>query len=915
MKTAKSIVIGLLFGGWLMIGLQSLRAQETVQNDNPIVNGGIVNGLTDFQVELRALESTPPLPASALPKDVHGFYSVQNPKWPPLPGDVLNLPVWPLGDGTYAIDDRAVNYSELAQQQTLSCKSGMQMMDDSDENLSFPANTNFTIFAQETNIVLHWISNTNRIYLLEDRPTLTSESQWSELVNYYLAAANTNVTTFVHSNIIQLQPANFYRLFDVTPVARDDFFTIDQDSSANQLDIFQNDYDPNDDLFYIYELTPAAHGSIEYSSDASTFQYTPDFGFYGVDTFQYSVTSGYGETSSNATVTVFVNQSGNSPPSANDLIITLQTNVYSTTFNALTNSSDPDGDTVTLFAVNPPNLGSVSNDADGNIIYCRNPNVFGDDSFTYIITDGKGGYGVGNVKILQQDTTGTGLPDQWNLANGFDPTVDNSMADPDGDGLPNLAEFALGTNPNVPDNPLNLSGVTNGTQVSEFAQLPLYGINLTIQNPPVTLFVNGAPAENSYLLRGPDGRWLMNWDTSFLTNGSYQIQLDCQVAPPDSPDSISDVFGTNVTVQVNNPIVFDKLTSQFSDFLYIYGTLADTNDTYDVYLYDDDGNLLVYATGLSAPNGQIALGWDLTDGEGHQISFGNIQAVFYLHSLEDSGEVHPLDSPSSPSAYHWFIKDVAGSIDNNVFSAAWGWDTYSLAFNNYREECMDDGVINVLGNPAADNTYFLLPTANIPYGGSSFRYDSESDKQILMHALNVSENFFWFGHGGFANIFGNPTHSALAPSDVETLLNNKAFRSTPKTPRTNKHPYFLAILNACETYDRNWAGAFGIDFSANGSSDSVDDYQYYGLAPRAFVGWTKEIGVPGGNDLFWEGILDADYGDALAYMFQDWMAGYPIYQCVGDFSTQALYLVPLPSLFQNLDSWQISGCVDLRRGD
>jgi hypothetical protein len=54
-----------------------------------------------------------------------------------------------------------------------------------------------------------------------------------------------------------------------------------------------------------------------------------------------------------------------------------------------------------------------------------------------------------NVKILQQDTTGTGLPDQWNLNYGFDPTVDNSMTDPDNDGLPNLAELALGTNPHV----------------------------------------------------------------------------------------------------------------------------------------------------------------------------------------------------------------------------------------------------------------------------------------------------------------------------------------------------------------------------------------------------------------------------------------------------------------------------------
>jgi hypothetical protein len=273
-------------------------------------------------------------------------------------------------------------------------------------------------------------------------------------------------------------------------------------------------------------------------------------------------------------------------------------------------------------------MGSVSNDASGNITYARNPNLFGDDAFTYILTDANGGYTVGNVRIEQQDTSGDGLSEQWDLRYGFNPTVDNSMADPAADGLPNLAKFVLGLDPTRADNVLNFSSVTNGTTVSGFVQLPIYGLSSAIQTPPITLYVNGLPAENSSLLQGPDGVWLMNWDTTFLTNGNYQIQLACPVAPTSSPDSIANVMGTPITVQVSNPITMDKLTSQSSSFLYIYGTLANSNDTYDVYLYDDYGNLLVYSTGLSAPNGQIAIGWDLTDGQGHQISFGNIQAVF-----------------------------------------------------------------------------------------------------------------------------------------------------------------------------------------------------------------------------------------------------------------------------------------------
>ncbi|MGH7976029.1 MAG: Ig-like domain-containing protein, partial [Limisphaerales bacterium] len=734
------------------------------------------------------------------------------------------------------------------------------------------------------------------------------------------------VTSLVLTNLIQQQPIDFFRLFDVTPIANNDFFAIDQDSSDNQLDIFQNDVDPNGDPIFISNIVPASHGDISYSSDATTFQYTPTAGFYGIDTFQYSITSGYGDVSSNATVEVFVNKTGNNPPVAPEIDIVLPTNTYTATFNALTNATDPDGDIVSLYAVTSPSLGSVSNDASGNIYYTRNPNLFGQDSFTYIVTDGNGGFGVGNVTILQVDTDGDGMPDQWEMKYGLDPTTDDSMNDPDGDGLPNLAEFVLGTNPNVPDNPLNLSVVTNGMQFNGFVQIPILGLSPALaQTPPITFYVNGAPAENSFISQGADGQWLINWDTTYLTNGNYQIQASVQynMLADITAGQSNEVFGTTKTVQVNNPITFDKLTTTFGNDLYITGTLADTNDTYDVYLYDPDGNLLVYATNVFAPNGQIGLSWDLTDGNGNQISFGNIQAEFYLHSQSDTNDVQPLDQQYSGSAavHHWYLTDTL-SVDANVFAVAWGFDTYFTAFNNYRTELMEDDVIEILDNPSDFNSYTLLPANNVPYADSTFRYDDNTDKSVLVNPshpgkgdLALSGNFFWFGHGAANAIAGNPKHSIITALDVINTLNNKAYTTTDKTPENNDHPYKLVILNGCQTYSYIWASAFGIDYSANNSSDLVSDYTLAGRQPRAFVGWTKEIGVPGYNDIPYEGMLDADYGEALGVMFQEWMAGYPIYQCVEDFSDQALLLVPLPHLFENVDSWKISGCYDLERGD
>jgi len=56
-----------------------------------------------------------------------------------------------------------------------------------------------------------------------------------------------------------------------------------------------------------------------------------------------------------------------------------------------------------------------------------------------------------NILLLDNDQDNDGMPDDWEVANGLNPNVNDANLDPDGDGLTNLQEYKLGTNPKNAD--------------------------------------------------------------------------------------------------------------------------------------------------------------------------------------------------------------------------------------------------------------------------------------------------------------------------------------------------------------------------------------------------------------------------------------------------------------------------------
>ena len=62
------------------------------------------------------------------------------------------------------------------------------------------------------------------------------------------------------------------------------------------------------------------------------------------------------------------------------------------------------------------------------------------------------------------DSDGDGMPDGWELEHGLDAATDDGAADPDADGLDNLTEYGLGTDPGDDDS--DDDGMTDGAEVS-----------------------------------------------------------------------------------------------------------------------------------------------------------------------------------------------------------------------------------------------------------------------------------------------------------------------------------------------------------------------------------------------------------------------------------------------------------------
>lgn len=716
--------------------------------------------------------------------------------------------------------------------------------------------------------------------------------------------AETNIFVLI-GNLGQDQyTSGFFRVVDISPVAEPDYFMVQQNSLYNHLDILKNDYMWGDDYFAASTVGQPTHGTNEYEiGDFAylkpfTVSYVPEEGFYGIDSFGYSITNSFGGACTSV-ATVFVNKMGNySPEAKNDITLTLQTNVYTASFNALTNVIDANNDTLSLYAVTTPKIGTVTYDSQGTITYNRNTNYFGNDRFSYIVTDGKGGFLQDEVQVCQEENAqNPGIPIQWLMHYGFSVSEENTKNDPDNDGLSNLAEFLLGMDPLKAKNPLDLELIEEGDSIGGEIQIPLIGIPTKIPTPSVSLLLDGEILLDTYIYQDIDGVWILGWDTRHITNGNYSVQA---VLSYSNNYLNYKEFGAIKNVTVLNPMKFDSLCDYYTSTLFLKSTLA-INPAYCVsILYDNYGAPLV-TNDTVLTNGLLNLWYNIpTDEEvADPVRFERMEANIFVYPLE----VAPDGTTNFTGTYYtdskWFLKENPIPYPKN-FSIAWGWNV------NNKNGMILTNVVNILGDPTLpdDNPeYKLLPAGNRVYT-STFRLDTKSDAKTLLNSFKESSNFFWFGHCSRHIFYGSSSKSkgAIEPFDIRNVLENSGYSLKEKTKVLNKHPYRLVIMNGCNSYSATWSKEFGIDFSGNTSfQTTVSRYNSIYREPRAFVGWKNDIEVPNyfGNQ---------NYGIALNILWTRWMNGDRLAQCMLDFLS---YIND--SNYEEISSFEISGCFDLTK--
>ena len=191
------------------------------------------------------------------------------------------------------------------------------------------------------------------------------------------------------------------------PVGTTDNYNVDEDTllTVAAPGVLTNDTDVDGDTLTAVLVNGPQHtsngGSFTLNADGS-FTYQAGLNFNGTDFFTYrAVDSGTPSLQSDVT-TVFINVNAvNDAPVAMDDTFSVNEDATLTIAapGVLFNDNDPDGNLLSAVLMDAPMHGSLTLNSDGSFTYIPTANYNGQDTFTYVASDGKLNSGLATVTI------------------------------------------------------------------------------------------------------------------------------------------------------------------------------------------------------------------------------------------------------------------------------------------------------------------------------------------------------------------------------------------------------------------------------------------------------------------------------------------------------------------------------------
>ena len=622
----------------------------------------------------------------------------------------------------------------------------------------------------------------------------------------------------------------------------------------NVLTMSPADSDSDGDSIYVKSVTQPTVGTVTKKNDTSVTVIGSSSTYIGTVSFSYVVTDGAsnGDVSNSITLTVY-----NTAPVANADTVTVHWNTSSLIIDVLANDVDADGDSITIIQVYGSSAGTAPIISNNKIVYYPNTASLGNDTFTYIISDGVTTstatvkVSITNNKPTTQSLSFTGL---WSQAqNGVLFGVIGNSSDADSDSLSISSFTSISTSEGT------LSTVDSGRTIKYVPKTGYVGTVTTITfvvsdgketaSGTITITVNNnVPTANVTLVT-------YHWRT-LLSNTTINLSSRFYDSDGDSV-SISAITKTNqgsVALGSNNVVIYKlsnawKGTDTFTVF-YTDGWSSSTA-TFTVVSYNNapnassfvvsshfsnaytlsipvigrtDGNQptdsdsvdvsnLVVSSYTNTTSGTLALSSDKKTFTFNNPS-GNLISQSFSYVISDGLDTSATKAititlqNSAPSAsaynntYHW--ANVQSGILYNVLAGASDSDGDSLSLSYYGQP--GSGTVTQYNT----TTLKYTPIANTAGFTTSFQYKISDGAETTLQTVTITITDTAPLAVADSYTFGWRNKSiALTPTSNDYDSNGDSFYISSVDSASSTRSAFLSIGTDKKTIAYNYTGTLG----------------------------------------------------------------------------------------------------------